>query len=459
MAIATATTKEIRSLPQGDLQQKIKAMLDPVGYLSQLAQLNPDLATMPAAGYPQPLIVTYHPEAVKAIFTNDTLFTAPGELNAIMEPLLGNRSLISASGDRHRHERKLIMPLFHGARMHNYGEMITRIIQEELARLPVGKPFLAQDLTQAITLRTIIEVVFGITQGDRYEPMIAMTRKLLGRFKSPLANSFLFFKTLQKDLGSLSPWGSFIRDRQALDDLIFAEINERRAQPDGDRTDILSLLMSATDEAGNGMDDLQLRDELMTLLFAGHETTAIALAWGMYWLHSQPEVMTKIRAEVQELGENPDPMAIYRLPYLSAVCNETLRINPVGMFTFARQAQQSTRLLDYSIEPDNILMGCIYLLHQRPDLYPNPREFRPERFLERQFTPYEFMPFGGGARRCAGEALALFELRLGLAAFATQAHFTLLEKSPVQAKRKGLVLSPATGVKMRFDGMKSKGIS
>lgn len=454
MAIANAIPKTVQSLSKGDFQQKIQAMLDPVSYLTELSRLNPDIASMPAAGYPQPLVVVYHPEAIKTILTNDKLFTAPGELNAIMEPLLGDSSMISASGDRHRRERKLVMPLFHGARMHNYGAMITRILQEELAKLSSGQPFLAQDLTQAITLRTIIEVVFGITQGDRYEPIIAMTRKLLGRFQSPLANSFLFFKTLQKDLGPLSPWGSFIRDRQALDDLIFAEIHERRAHPDGDRTDILSLLMSATDETGNTMGDQQLRDELMTLLFAGHETTAIALAWGMYWLHSQPGVMEKIRAEVAELGENPDPMAIYRLPYLSAVCNETLRINPVGMFTFARQAQETTQILDYTIKPHEIMMGCIYLLHQRPDLYPNPRQFRPERFLERQFSPHEFIPFGGGARRCAGEALAIFELRLGLAAFATQAQFTLLETAPVPAKRKGLVLSPATGIKMRFDAKK-----
>ncbi|AMA08013.1 cytochrome P450 [Picosynechococcus sp. PCC 73109] len=454
MAIATEF-KSIPRLSTGKFQQKLQSLLNPVGYLTRLASLAPDLAYMPAAGYDQPLILAYHPEAIRQLLSNSNqAFAAPGELNGIIEPLVGQQSLVSLSGDRHRQERKLIMPAFHGARMHNYGALITQIIEEELSQLKPGQAFQMQDITQKITLRTIIEVVFGVQGGDRYAPIMAMTRKILNRFTSPIANSFLFFTSLQKDLGAWSPWGSFIRDRQALDELIYAELQERRAHPDPERTDILSLLMAATDEAGNTMDDQQLRDELMLLLFAGHETTAIAMAWGTYWLHTHPEVMAKVRAEITALGENPDPMDIYRLPYLAAVCNETLRINPVAMFTFARQAVTITQLLDYSIEGGTVLMGSIYLLHQRPDLYPNPREFRPERFLERQFTPYEFMPFGGGVRRCAGEALAMVELRLGLAAIATQADLTLLDQVPVAAKRKGLVLSPATGVKMRFNGSK-----
>ncbi|MBV5261661.1 cytochrome P450 [Synechococcus moorigangaii CMS01] len=452
MAIATAS-RSIPSLSMGAFQQKLQSLLNPVEYLSQLAALSPDIAQMPAAGYPEPLVLVYHPEAVRQLLSSGD-FAAPGALNGIIEPLVGQQSLVSLSGDRHRQERKLIMPAFHGARMHHYGALITQIIQDELSQLTPGQTFQMQDVTQKITLRTIIEVVFGVQGGDRYTPIMAMTRKILNRFTSPIANSFLFFTSLQKDFGPWSPWGSFIRDRQALDDLIYAELRARRTHPDPERTDILSLLMAATDEAGQGMDDQQLRDELMLLLFAGHETTAIALAWGTYWLHTHPMVMANVRAEIATLGENPDPMDIYRLPYLAAVCNETLRINPVAMFTFARQAVTATELCGYPVAAGTVLMGSIYLLHQRPDLYPSPREFRPERFLERQFTPYEFFPFGGGLRRCAGEALAMLELRLGLAAIATQTEFALLDKVPVSAKRKGLVLSPVTGVKMRFGGKK-----
>ncbi|OKH19817.1 cytochrome P450 [[Limnothrix rosea] IAM M-220] len=453
MVAATNDTKTIPILPQSALQQQLRAIVNPTKILSELQAQGPDLVYMPSAGYEKPLIAVHHPEALKQMLVDDQkIFTAPGELNGIMEPLTGSHSLLNLSGDRHRRARKLIMPSFHGERMYNYGTLIQQIIREEIANLEVGQSFLALELTQRITLRTIIEVVFGIRSGDRYEPIIELTRGILSRFQSPISTSFLFFSVLQKDFGAWSPWGSFVRAREALDELLYAEIGDRQANPDPNRTDILSLLIAARDEAGNAMTPVELRDELMVLLFAGHETTAIAMAWAMYWMHHKPEILQQVREELKTLDGNPDPMAIYRLPYLSAVGNESLRINPVAMFTFARFATEETRLLDYDIPAESMLMGCIYTLHQRPDLYPNPREFQPERFLERNYTPYEFMPFGGGARRCVGEALAQFELRLGIAAFANDAQFELLEQKPVTAKRKGLVLSPDTGVKMRYLG-------
>ncbi|MGB2926904.1 MAG: cytochrome P450 [Limnothrix sp.] len=448
-----APPKSIPLLPQSSFQQKLRLLFDPPNYLQELLACGPDLVRMPTAGYPEPLIAVHHPEALKQILVNDQrLFSAPGELNAILAPLTGTRSLASLDGDRHKRERKLIMPSFHGERMYNYGSLIQGIIHEELAKLTVGQTFLAQELTQRVTLRTIIEVVFGIRQGDRYEPIIQLTRGILSRFQSPVATSFLFFQGLQKDFGAWSPWGSFVRAREALDELIYAEIGDRRANPDPNRQDILSLLMAARDEAGEAMQDEELRDEMMLLLFAGHETTAITMAWSLYWMYAYPEILNKVRHELTEAASD-NPMDIFRLPYLTAVGNESLRINPVAMFTFARQAERDTELLGYKVAAKDILMGCIYTLHQCPDLYPNPRQFRPERFLERQFTPYEFMPFGGGVRRCVGEALAQFELRLGIAAFANQAKFELLDTVPLPAKRTGVVLSPSTGVKMRFLGM------
>ncbi|AFY38256.1 Unspecific monooxygenase [[Leptolyngbya] sp. PCC 7376] len=453
MAIATDLSKTIPMLPQPKLLQKFRVILNPTGYLQEVLDYAPDLGYMPSAGYEQPLILVHHPQALKEMLVdNRKVFTAPGELNSIIEPLTGAHSLLSLSGDRHRRARKLIMPSFHGERMYNYGTLIQQIIREEVERLPINQPFLAVELTQRITLRTIIEVVFGIRSGDRYEPIIELTRGILNRFQSPAATSFLFFSSLQKDLGAWSPWGNFVRARDALDELIYAEISDRQANPDPTRTDILSLLIQARDEDGEAMTPLELRDELMVLLFAGHETTAISMAWSLYWMHVQPDILQKVRDELEALGDRPDPMTVYRLPYVAAVGNESLRINPVAMFTFARLATQTTQLLDYEIPADSILMGCVYTLHQRPDIYPNPREFRPERFLDKTFTPYEFMPFGGGDRRCVGEALAQFELRLGIASFATLGKFELLETEPVIAQRKGLVLSPKNGIKMQFLG-------
>ncbi len=275
-------------------------------------------------------------------------------------------------------------------------------------------------------------------------------------FKSPFTSSFLFFPFLQKDLGTWSPWGRFLRDQRQLDKLLYAEIAERRQQWDEERIDILSLLMSARDEAGKAMSDLELRDELLSLLIAGYETTATAMAWGLYLIHQHPAVREKLLLELDSLDENPDSMTIFKLPYLTAVCNETLRIRPVTMLTFPRVVQESTQLLGHSLEPGAVLVGCMFLTHQREDLYPEPKQFKPERFLERQFSPYEFMPFGGGVRRCLGEALAMFEMKLVLATILSRYQLALAEDKPETLRRRGVTLAPARGAKMMITGKRSR---
>jgi cytochrome P450 family 110 len=212
------------------------------------------------------------------------------------------------------------------------------------------------------------------------------------------------------------------------------------------------LLLSARDEAGEPMSDQELRDELMALLFAGHETTATAMAWALYWVHSQPEVRTKLLQELATLGDNPDAMEVFRLPYLTAVCNETLRIHPVAMLTFPRQVEAPVEVLGFDLKPGTIVVGCIYLVHHRSDLYPNSHLFNPDRFMERSFTPYEFMPFGGGARRCIGEALAMYEMKLVLAQVLTRYAFDLVDSKPEVPRRRGVTLAPANGVRLRRSG-------
>jgi cytochrome P450 len=259
-------------------------------------------------------------------------------------------------------------------------------------------------------------------------------------------------KWLQQDWGSWSPWGRMNQQRRKIDDLIYAEIEERRLQPDASRTDILSLMMAARDENGQPMTDEELRDELMTLLFAGHESTATALAWAFYWIHHLPSVRQKLLQELDSLGENPDPMEISRLPYLSAICQETLRIYPVGTQTFARQVLTPVELMGHQLEPGTAVFASIYLTHRREDLYPEPLQFKPERFLERQFSPYEYLPFGGGSRRCIGLALAQLEMKLVLATILRDFDLVLAQKKPVQAKRRGVTLAPGGGVRMALLG-------
>jgi cytochrome P450 len=278
---------------------------------------------------------------------------------------------------------------------------------------------------------------------------------MLDLFRSPLTSSFLFFRWLQRDLGPWSPWGYFRRQQQQLNELLFAEINQRREQPEVERTDILSLLMSARDEAGQPMTDVELRDELLALLFAGHETTATALTWSLYWVHHLSAVKEKLLKELDALGDFPEPVNMARLPYLTAVCFETLRIYPVGMLTFPRVVQTPIELGGYQLEPGTQVVGCIYLTHQREDLYPQPKKFLPERFLERQFSPWEFLPFGGGSRRCVGEALAQFEMKLVLATILSRYQIALANQKPVTPQRRGVTLAPAD-VKIVVQGKRQR---
>ncbi|MBI4783217.1 MAG: cytochrome P450 [Oscillatoriophycideae cyanobacterium NC_groundwater_1537_Pr4_S-0.65um_50_18] len=449
--------KQISGLKKPALLQQIQWILNPAGYMEDAVQELPDIFVAQVVGLGNTLVFVNDPQAIQYILTNDRKeFTAPGEINQILVPLVGDTSIFLLSGDRHRRQRQLLMPPFHGDRMRAYGELIINLADRAMSEMPVGQTFLARSATQTISLQVMLQAVFGVQQGESYEQLRYLTGAMADTFSSPLASSFLFFPSLQKDWGSWSPWAKFLQQRQQLDTLLYAEIADRRAHPDASRTDILSLLMAAQDETGQPMTDQELRDELVSLLIAGHETTASAMAWALYWVHALPEVRTKLLAELDALnGDFSDPMAIARLPYLTAVCQETLRIYPIAMLTFPRQVQQPIELMGYALEPGMILVGCIYLVHQRPDLYPNPKQFQPERFLDKKFSSYEFIPFGGGARRCIGEALAMFELKLALALILSRYELALAEpQSSVKPQRRGVTLAPGGGVKLKRIGQR-----
>lgn len=301
---------------------------------------------------------------------------------------------------------------------------------------------------QEISLRVILSAVFGLGESPRYEQLRNLLSSMLDAFDSPFSSMLLFYRFLQRDLGSYSPWGRFLHQKQQIGQLLYAEIAERRAQADPTREDVLSLLLSARDEVGQPMSDTELHDELLTLLFAGHETTASTLAWALYWIDYLPEVQDKLLAELKDLGPYSDPDAIARLPYLNAVCQETLRIYPIAINAFPRIVKQPMELLDYQLEPGTIIIPSIYLTHQREDLYPEPKQFRPERFLERQFSLYEYLPFGGGDRRCIGLAFAQFEMKLVLATLISRLHLALVHRRPLKPVRRGLTLAPPNHLRM-----------
>ncbi|OKH45086.1 cytochrome P450 [Calothrix sp. HK-06] len=429
--------------------QKLQWVVDPIGYMENAVKQYPDIFTAKVVDFADTPIFVNHPRAIQEILTNDRKkFAALGEANRILQPLLGDHAILMLSGNRHKRRRQLLMPSFHGERMRAYGELICNLTEKVFSQLPLDKVFSSRSMLQEISLRVILQAVFGLYEGERCEKIKHLMRLLLHVFESPLTSSLFFFSFLQKDLGAWSPWGRFLRQRQQMDELLYAEIAERRQQPDPNRIDILSSLMSAQDEAGQFMTDLELRDELMTLIFGGHETTATAMSWALYWIHHKPEVREKLLQELDTLGVSPDPMSIFQLPYLTAVCHETLRIYPVALLTLSRVVQEKVELLGHSLEPGMVVVPCIYLTHHREDLYPQPKQFRPERFLERQFSPYEFLPFGGGTRACIGQSLALFEMKLVLATIMSRYQLALADHQPEQPLRQGVTIAPANGVKM-----------
>ncbi|MGB6301383.1 MAG: cytochrome P450 [Rivularia sp. (in: cyanobacteria)] len=434
--------------------QTMQFILDPLSIMEKAAKRYGDIFTLRLKA---PVVVVSNPQALQQILTNDTKdFSAPSEGNKAFEPLMGKNSVIMASGDAHRRQRKLLMPPFHGDKIRSYVEVINQVTSEIMNRWEVGKNFDAREGMQAITMRVIMQAVFGIYEGDRATEL----DKLLGSMldaggSSPLRAAFLVFPVLQKDLGEKSYWGKFLRNKQRVYQVLDDEIEERRANPSDSRTDVLSMLMAARDEQGEAMSNMELSDELITLLTAGHETTATALAWALYLIHKFPQVREKLLTELDSLDENADYSTINKLPYLNAVCNETLRIYPVAILQFQRKVETPVSLCGHDLEPGTLLYGSVYLTHQREDLYPEPKKFKPERFLERQFSPYEFIPFGAGARRCIGAALAQCEMKLILTKILKNLQLELVDDGELKPKRRGLVTGPNRPIQLVVKGKRA----
>ncbi|MGF2036865.1 MAG: cytochrome P450 [Nostoc sp. CmiVER01] len=395
-----------------------------------------------------PIVYVSNPQGMKQIFTNTTEIIASGELNQDVAPLVGNNGLLLLDGLRHRHRRKLLMPAFHGNRIRTYGERICELTEKVMEQLPVGKSFLAYPTMQKITLEVILDTLFGLREGERYEKLRQVLSTLMKYARSSFVGLSLSFPFLQRDLGRWSPWGYFLYLWQQFDELLYAEISDRRQQPNSSGIDVLSELIFARNETGELMTNEEIRDLFPSLLFGGRDASATAITWSLYWIHRLPVIRERLLEEIASLGNSKDPMKIFELPYLNAVCNEVLRIYPTQVVTFPRIIESPIEIMGYKLNPGTIIIGCIYLTHQNQDLYPQPQEFLPERFLERQYSPYEFLPFGGGARRCPGEALALFEMKLVLATILSRYQLALSNNKPERPQAQGANFPPASGLKM-----------
>jgi cytochrome P450 len=392
------------------------------------------------------VIVTAEPELIRELFGNrDPELFAVFATDA-MEAFFGTRSVLTSFGEPHRQERKLLTPPFHGERMRAYGSVMIEATRRAFAGLAPKQPFIALERATEVSLEAIVRAVFGIEERELIERMQRTLRTTLDAAK-PM---FLFSKATQVAPFGLGPWATYKRASAEADRLLYEQIERTRPRTAG-REDILSLLIDARYEDGSAMTDAHIRDELRTLLIAGHETTSIILAWALYDVHRNAEIKHKLLAELDALGPDPSPDVLAKLPYLTAVIDETLRLHPVveGVFRVLRKPWPFG---GYELPAGVSVAAAISLVHRREDIYPNPDAFEPERFLVRKPKPHEYLPFGGGNRRCIGAAFAHFEACVALGTILREFELELAEPSEVPSVRRSLTLGPKGGVRMRMVG-------
>jgi cytochrome P450 len=345
-------------------------------------------------------VIVADPDLIKQVFTGDPKVFHAGEGNQILRPILGDNSVLVLDEKPHIGQRRLLLPPFHGERMQGYAEQMTEIAAREIESWPSGTPYRLRPRMQAITLEIILETVFGVHGGERLSALRAALRDFLDLTTNPL----VLAPVLIVGPDRIRSVPAFRRRIDRVDELIGQEIAERRAAADLERRqDILSMLLLAEHEDGSPMSDAEIRDELLTLLVAGHETTATALSWAVERLVRHPEKLERLRDETLA-GEEA---------YLTATIQETLRLRPVIVLVI-RKLTEPVEIGGYELPAGASVTPSIHLVHRDPRIYPEPNRFLPERFLDEPPGTYTWIPFGGGVRRCLGAAFALFEMQVVL---------------------------------------------
>ncbi|MGV1048334.1 MAG: cytochrome P450 [Solirubrobacterales bacterium] len=418
--------------PNGSsLSQTLRWAFRPLPFMEDCRRRYGDSFSVRFLGFERPMVLISDPVAIKALYTERSHGLPPGR-NIILEPILGPRSLLIQEGAEHLSRRKLMLPAFHGERMRSYEAAMDEIVGAEIDSWPLDREFPIHSRMQAVTLEVILRVVFGVSGGPRLERLRGMLATVLTETASSRAQ---IVGLATRRFGGRGPWARFEGKLREVDELLYAEIAEHRSKPDlEERQDILSMLMLAEFEDGGRMDDGELRDQLMTLLLAGHETTATALAWTFDLLLRHPLALGRLR----------DSLAAGEEDYLRATISESLRLRPVIPLAGRRLATELS-VDGLTLPAGTDVTPAIWLTHTRADVYPEPFAFKPERFLDVAPDTYGWVPFGGGIRRCIGASFAEFEMRIVLREVLTRCDLRKASPAPEKTGRRNITLSPKDG--------------
>jgi cytochrome P450 len=410
------------------LLHTLRFTLDPEGYFAGAQRRHGDMFTLRILG--QRWVAVAHPEAVKELFSHGPEEVDSGEANQALSPVLGTRNLLLLDREEHLHRRRIVLPAFHGERMRAYEETIRQAIRKEIADWPVGEPVAALPRMQALTFSVIMRCVFGVQEGERVGELGEALRAMIAWVTDMRRVLFFFIVGPQR----LDRVPAFRRQLARVDREILAEISRRRALGDlSEREDILSLLIQATDEDGAHLSDAELRDELMTLLIAGHETTATLLSWAIHDLARDPG--------------SQDRLSIEGGAFADAVIAEALRLHP-PTGGVARRLREPLTIGGYKLPTGTDVVPVTLLVHRRADLYPEPWRFDPTRFLDTRPPAGGWFPFGGSVRRCIGASFAQFEARIVLEELTKALHLSPVEQRPERTSRRAIVLVPSKGARV-----------
>jgi cytochrome P450 len=413
------------------LSQTLRWSFRPLPFMQQCRERYGDAFSVRFMGFERPMVMISDPAAIKALYTERAHGLPPGR-EVVLTPIVGPHSVLVIEGADHLAHRKLMLPAFHGERMRSYAPLVEEIVTAEIESWPLGERFAIHPRMQAVTLEVILRVVFGVAEGPRLERLRVLLTEVLEETASPLTQ---LVGLASRRFGGRGPWAKFEGRLRAVDELLYAEIAEHRRREDlAEREDMLSLLMRARYEDGSEMDDGDLRDQLMTLLLAGHETTATALAWTFDLLLRHPRELARLR-ESLEAGEDE---------YLRATISESLRLRPVVPLA-GRRLAADLEAGGLSLPAGTDVTPAIWLAHTRAESYPEPFAFRPERFLGEAPDTYAWIPFGGGIRRCLGAAFAEFEMRIVLREVLTRCELRKADPRPERIGRRNITLSPRAG--------------